>query len=119
MDDPRQADMFGRSAAQAEMFDAPASATRKPIRSAKYGIIEPPPPGGHTPDTIRAKMLRLIAEARAAKGTPWPLRQTRSHMVMFPYMAEWLPKDEAEQLMLEFMGEMRRLGHDEPPPLSD
>ena len=66
MDDPRQSDMFGHAAAQAEMFDAPVSTERKAIHSAKYGIIEPPPPGGHTPETIRAKMHNLIAEARAA-----------------------------------------------------
>jgi hypothetical protein len=117
MDDPRQHDMFGHTTAQAEMFDAPAPAERKPIHSAKYGIIEPPPPGGHTPETIRAKMHKLIAEARAASSTPWLPRQTRTHMVMFPYMAEWLPKDEGEQLLMEFTSEMRRLGHDEPPPL--
>lgn len=118
MDDPRQPDMFGHSSSQGEMFDAPVPAERKPIVSEKYGIIEPPPPGGHTPDTIRAKMLRLIAEARGASATPWPLRQTRTHMVMFPYMAEWLPDEEGEQLLMEFMGEMRRLGHEAPPPLS-
>lgn len=119
MDDPRQPDMFGQARGQADMFEAPASATRKPIHSERYGIIEPPPPGGHTPDTIRAKMHKLVAEARAASVTPWPLRQTRTHMVMFPYMAEWLPKDEGEQLLLEFKSEMRRLGHDKPPPLGD
>src|SRR6185437_15592047 len=53
MDDPRQADMFVNSPIQAEMFDAPAQVERKPIHSKRYGIIEPPPPGGHTPETIR------------------------------------------------------------------
>lgn len=110
--------MFGHSPAQSEMFDAPIATERKPIHSAKYGIIEPPPPGGHTRETIRAKMHKLIAEARAAGATPWPLRQTRSHMVMFPYMAEWLPDEEGGQLLMEFMAEMKRLGHDEPPPLT-
>jgi hypothetical protein len=119
MDDPRQPDMFGSAPSQAEMFDAPVATARKPIHSAKYGIIEPPPPGGHTPETIRAKMHKIIAEARAASSTPWPLRRTRTNMVMFPYMAEWLPKEEGEQLMMEFKGEMRRLGHDAPPPLTD
>jgi len=117
MDDPRQADMFGNLPTQAEMFDGSAQVERKPIHSKRYGIIEPPPPGGHTPETIRAKMLNLIAEARAAKATPWPLRQTRSHMVMFPYMAEWLSKEEGEQLLMEFMSEMQRLGFEGPPPL--
>ena len=118
MDDPRQPDMFGHTPAQSEMFDAPAAVERKPIHSAKYGIIEPPPPGGHTPRTIRGQMHKLIAEARAANATPWPLRQTRTHMVMFPYMAEWLPDDEGNQLLMEFMTEMNRLGHKEPPPLA-
>ena len=118
MDDPRQSDMFGHAPSQGDMFDAPAPATRKPIYSEKYGLIEPPPPGGHTPETIRAKMHRIIAEARAASSTPWPLRRTRTNMVMFPYLAEWLPKEEGEQLLLEFRDEMRRLGHDQPPPLS-
>lgn len=118
MHDPDQPDMFRHTPAQSEMFDAPAPAERKPIHSAKYGIIEPPPPGGHTPETIRAKMLKLIAEAKASNVVPWPLRQTRTHMVMFPYMAEWLPDEEGEQLLLEFMHEMERLGHKEPPPLA-
>ncbi|HXS49412.1 MAG TPA: hypothetical protein VN713_04735 [Sphingomicrobium sp.] len=117
MDDPRQPDMFGSSPPQAEMFDAPAQVERKPIHSKRYGIIEPPPPGGHTPETIRAQMKKLISQARSAKATPWPLRQTRTHMVMFPYMAEWLSKEEGAQLLMEFKTEMRRLGHDEPPPL--
>lgn len=116
--DARQPDMFGHSPAQGEMFEAPAKpAERKPVYSEKYGWIEPPPPGGHTPDTIRAKMLKIIAQARAADAAPWPIRQVRSHMVLFPYMAEWLPNEEGAQLMLEFKAEMHRLGHDEPPPL--
>src|SRR4051794_3865682 len=110
MDDPRQPDMFGHTASQSELFDAPVSTERKPIYSAKYGLIEPPPPGGHTSETIRSQMHKLIAQARAASATPWPLRQTRTHMVMFPYMAEWLPKEEGEQLLLEFKSEMHRLG---------
>ncbi|MFN2474338.1 MAG: hypothetical protein ABR588_10545 [Sphingomicrobium sp.] len=116
MDDPRQHDMFGHPAPQGEMFDAPP-AIGQPIYSEKYGWIEPPPPGGHTRDTIRARMHRLIAEARAAETVPWPVRRVRSNMVMFPYMAEWLPKDEGEQLLMEFRAEMKRLGHDAPPPL--
>lgn len=117
MDDPRQPDMFGHSPAQTEMFDAPVPVDRKPIHSERYGIIEPPPPGGHTRETMRAQMLKLIRQARSANATPWPLRQTRTHMVMFPYMAEWLPKEEGEQLLMEFMGEMHRLGFDAPPAL--
>jgi len=104
MDDPRQPDMFGKSPAQAGLFEEPVVVTK----------VEP-----HTPDSIRDLMHKLLAEARGASSAPWSLRKTRSHMVMFPYMAEWLPKEEGEQLLLEFREEMRRLGHDEPPPLAD
>jgi hypothetical protein len=117
MHEPDQFDMFGHTPSQSEMFEA-CPVVGKPIHSEKYGVIEPPPPGGHTPETIRAKMLKLIAEAKASNVVPWPLRQTRTHMVMFPYMAEWLPDEEGEQLLLEFMHEMERLGHKEPPPLA-
>ena len=103
MDDPRQPDMFGHTAPQGALFDEPVPVSR----------VEP-----HTPDSIRALMHQLIGEARAASSTPWTLRKTRSHMVMFPYMAEWLPKEEGEQLLSEFRAEMRRLGHEEPPPLA-
>ena len=117
MHNPDQPDMFGYTPSQSEMFETPV-VVGKPIHSEKYGIIEPPPPGGHTPDTIRAKMLKLIAEARLSNVVPWPVRQVRSHMVMFSYMAEWLPDEEGEQLLLEFMHVMERLGFKEPPPLA-
>ncbi len=102
MDDQRQPDMFGHSPAQGGLFEVPVVVSK----------VEP-----HTPDSIRELMQKLIAEARAANATPWTLRKTRSHMVMFPYMAEWLPKEEGDQLLMEFVGEMQRLGFDEPPPL--
>ena len=108
MANPSQPDLFGDLSRQGEMFDAPA-AGRKPIHSETYGVIELPPPGGHTPDTIRARMLRLIAEARAAETMPWPPARAHTHAFTFPYMAEWLPKEEGEQLLLEFMTEMERL----------
>lgn len=102
MDDARQPDMFGHQPAQGGLFEEPVAVT--PVRA-------------HTPDSIRALMRSLLAEARAASATPWTLRNTRSHMVMFPYMAEWLPAEEGKQLLLEFQSEMRRLGHEEPPAL--
>ncbi|MEO5772842.1 MAG: hypothetical protein ABIQ32_01810 [Sphingomicrobium sp.] len=104
MDDPRQPDMFGHLPSQGALFDAPAVAVSKTVQ--------------HTPESIRALMHELLETARGATATPWPLRKTRTHMVMFPYMAEWLPKDEGEQLLLEFRAEMQRLGHDQPPPLN-
>lgn len=105
MDDPLQPDMFGHAPAQGGLFEE--SLPIEPVRR------------GHTPESIRALMLDLLAAARSAERTPWPLRQTRTHMVMFPYMAEWLPDEEGQQLLLEFRSEMSRLGHDAPPPLEE
>jgi len=91
MDD--QPDMFGPDPAQAEMFEEPAAEPPKPL----------------TAEDIRGEMLALIATARAAETMPWTPREVRSHTALFPYMAEWLPKEEGEQLMLEFETEIQRL----------
>ena len=64
----------------------------------------------HTPDTIRARMVALLTQARAAETMPWTPREVRSHTVMFPEMAKWLPLEEGEQLLIEFKNEMERLG---------
>ena len=90
-------DLFGHAPPQSDMFaptDAPVS--RGPVK--------------HTPDTIRAEMHRLLAEARAAATVPWPARELQSHRAMFPYMAEWLKGGEGDQLLLEFRAELTRLG---------
>lgn len=91
MDD--QPDMFGPDPAQAEMFEEPAAEPPKQLTAAD----------------IRTEMLALIATAREAEIMPWPPRIAHRHQVLFPYMAEWLPKDEGEQLLLEFETEMERL----------
>jgi hypothetical protein len=108
MSSPDQPDLFGGTPQQSEMFETPP-ALGKPIWSEKYGLIEPPPPGGHTPDTIRERMHRILAEARAAETMPWTPRILRSRTAMFPYMAEWLKDGEGEQLLLDFKAEMDRL----------
>jgi hypothetical protein len=92
MDD--QPDMFGHSpVAQSEMFEELESAAPKQL----------------TADDIREEMLALLATARTAETMPWTPREVRSHTVMFPEMAKWLPQEEGEQLLLEFVAEMERL----------
>jgi hypothetical protein len=104
-----QPDLFGEAPNQGEMFASGPPAERQPIWSEIWGWIEPPPAGGHTPETIRARMLKLLGEARAAETLPWTPRVLRSHTAMFPYMAEWLKGGEGEQLLLDFKAEMDRL----------
>lgn len=88
-----QPDMFGHTPQQSEMFDEPAPEPRKQL----------------TADDIREEMLALLAKARAADTMPWTPRELRTHIVLFPEMARWLPEPEGEQLLLEFMTEIERL----------
>jgi hypothetical protein len=92
-----QDDLFGQTQQQGDMFTA-APAVSAPIH--------------HTPDTVRARMLALLAQARAADAMPWTSRELRSHTVMFPEMAKWLPKAEGEQLLIDFESEISRLNRD-------
>ena len=85
--------MFGHTAQQSEMFDEAVQA----------------PPKRLTADDIREEMLVLLAKARAAETMPWTERELRTHTVLYPEMARWLPDAEGEQLLMEFMTEIERL----------
>jgi hypothetical protein len=93
MQHEQQPDMFGHEPQQSEMFEEPVHA----------------PPKKLTADDIRQEMLGLLAKARAAQSMPWSPRELRTHTVLFPEMARWLPEAEGEQLLLEFMTEIERL----------
>lgn len=90
-----QPDMFGHTPQQSEMFADP---------QADYQ-----PPKKLTADDIREEMLALLAKARAAETMPWTARELRTHTVLFPEMARWLPAEEGEQLLMDFMTEIERL----------
>jgi hypothetical protein len=61
------------------------------------------------PDRVRARLQRILAEARAAKTLPWDESDTRYYRSIFPQMANWLPEEEGAQLRFEFEAEMERL----------
>jgi hypothetical protein len=89
-------DLFGHRPAQGDLFaNAPAPDNR---------VV-----AGDAP-RIRRRLLKLLAQARAADTPPWSERDTRMYQIIFPQMANWLPPDEAEQLRLEFSAELDRLG---------
>lgn len=94
MTKPFQPDLFGRAPAQGELFRA---AGPKPQ-------VAPV-----TPESVRAKMLGMLAQLRAAERMPWPERTARINEAIFPQMANWLPKDEGDQLRFAFEREMERL----------
>ena len=61
------------------------------------------------PDKVRARLHRILAEARAARKWPWEPTTVSLYRTIFPQMANWLPTDEATQLRFEFDVEMARL----------
>ncbi len=80
-------DLFGHRPAQADLF-----------------ANEPPPNNGvgvADPNDVRRRLQELLAEARAAEiKPPWSERETRMYQTIFPQMANWLPKADADQLRL-------------------
>jgi len=60
------------------------------------------------PDKVRARLHRILAEAKAARTLPWEPARVSLYRTIFPQMSLWLPDDEANQLRLEFETEMAR-----------
>ena len=61
------------------------------------------------PADIRRRLHAMLAQARAADRMPWEPRKAGVNQVIFPQMADWLPKEEADQLRFAFAAEMERL----------
>ena len=87
----KQADVFDTTA-QGELFEAPVAPVYRP-----------------NPDKVRARLEKLLAEARAAQTMPWEPSQLSLYRLIFPQMTLWLPEDEAAQYRLAFDAEMERL----------
>ena len=87
-----QQDLFGTDS-QSELFDADAA----------------PPAYRPDPDQVRARLHKILAEARAAEKLPWDADKVLVYRTIFPHMAGWLPEEEAAQLRFEFDTEMARL----------
>lgn len=61
------------------------------------------------PDTVRAELHKILAEARAAQKLPWDPSKASLYRTIFPQMTNWLPEDEGAQLRFEFETEIARL----------
>jgi hypothetical protein len=68
-----------------------------------------PPVYRPDPDEVRARLHRILAEARAAEKLPWDRDKLLVYRTIFPQMTGWLPEDEAAQLRFEFDTELARL----------
>jgi len=60
-------------------------------------------------DKVREELRRILAEARAARSTPWDAQRTALYRTIFPQMTACLPEEEGALLRFEFMAEMKRL----------
>lgn len=89
---PTQQDLF-KTETQPELFDPDAA----------------PPAYRPDPDKVRARLQKILAEARAAKELPWEPDKVLLYRTIFPHMTGWLPDEEAAQLRFEFDTEMARL----------
>jgi hypothetical protein len=59
------------------------------------------------PDEVRLELLKMLAETKAARALrPATLKL---YQTIFPQMSNWLPREEAQQLCLEFEVEIERL----------
>ena len=61
------------------------------------------------PDSVRAELYQILAEARAAERLPWEPKTVVLYRTIFPQMTNWLPDEEGAQLRFEFETEIKRL----------
>lgn len=90
-----QTDLFGHAAPQGDLF----TGEPVPLRCTAMDF----------PAEARARLMKVLAEARSAATLPWSSRELGMWEVLFPQMAQWLPDDEADQLRFEFAQELERL----------
>jgi hypothetical protein len=68
-----------------------------------------PPAYRPDPDKVRARLHKILGEARAARRLPWESTRASLYRTIFPQMTLWLPEDEGTQLRFEFETELARL----------
>lgn len=70
---------------------------------------EPEPAYRPDPDKVRARLHRILAEAKAAETLPWEPAKLSLYRTIFPQMTLFLPEEEGVQLRFEFDSELARL----------
>jgi len=70
---------------------------------------DPVPAYRPDPEKVRARLHKILAEARAAQTFPWEPTRVSLYRTIFPQMTNWLPDEEGAQLRFEFEAEIKRL----------
>jgi hypothetical protein len=78
-------------------------------QSELFGLDTPTPEYRADPDSVRAELHKILAEARTAQKLPWEPKTVVLYRTIFPQMTNWLPDEEGAQLRFEFETEIRRL----------
>ena len=74
-----------------------------------FGEDAPAPVYRPDPERVRARLHKILAEARAAESLPWEPARLSLYRTIFPQMTRALPDEEAAQLRFAFEAEMARL----------
>ena len=74
-----------------------------------FGADAAPPAYHPDPDKVRARLHKILAEARAAQKLPWEPTRLSLYRTIFPQMTNWLPEEEGTQLRFQFEEELARL----------
>ena len=90
------------SSRQPDLFEADEQSDR-------LGEEPPTPEYRADPDSVRAELYKILAEARAAQKLPWEPKTVVLYRTIFPQMTNWLPDEEGAQLRFEFEAEIKRL----------
>jgi hypothetical protein len=82
-----------------------------PRRDDHPGLFGPEAAPAYCPDPekVRARLHKILAEARAAQKLPWEPTTVSLYRTIFPQMTNWLPEDEGAQLRFQFEAELERL----------
>lgn len=70
---------------------------------------EPAPAYRPDPGRVRARLHKILAEARAADAVPWGSARLLLYRTIVPQMTSFLPDEEGAQLRFEFEQELARL----------
>ena len=70
---------------------------------------EPIPAYRPDPERVRARLYKILAEARAADTPPWGPARLSLYRTIVPQMTDFLPDEEGAQLRFEFEQELARL----------
>ena len=88
---PQQPEMF-EAESQPDLFGAEALPAYRP-----------------NPDKVRARLQKILAEAKSAQAMPWEPSRLSLYRTIFPQMTLFLPEEEGAQFRFAFETELARL----------